>query len=100
VQYVVVEFDDDAEAGAFAATLGEGSDASVRIVGLYKKPSKFCECAAPSEKSVMGTKYGWWVCKVCFRPQKGVWQVPRNLLREGEQPGKRQYMFSSVEPRL
>jgi len=79
-KYVVVEFANDEEADAFAATLADaGAASSLSVKGVFKKPTQFCTCP-PSDKSVRGKKYGWWVHKDCGKPKRGQWQHARNLL--------------------
>lgn len=95
--YVVVEFDNDAEAESLIATMRDG--ATVRVASAYKKPTKFCDCVDKSEKSRLGQKYNWYVCAVCLRPKEGVWQNPRNLLRLDERLSARQIMLNVREPR-
>lgn len=104
MQYVVVEFDSDAEAEAFVTTINgsEGSSGSMRCIGQYKKPSMFCECPEkddPDRKVTRGAKWGILVHKGCGKPYSGMWQGPKNLLIPDEHIGRRQFMFSSVEPR-
>lgn len=126
-KYVLVSFDDDTDADNFVAALQRHADpeaegrnshvfyttkhptlenhfsmrgvleASVRAV--WKKPTQFCECANPGEKSARGQKWGWWVHKDCGKAKKGNFQSPRNLL---DPPGQRardiQIFLNVVEP--
>jgi ribosomal protein L37AE/L43A len=102
-RYVVVEFDDNDEADSFVNTLGvfnpSDDGSSMRVIASYMKPTQFCECPKPEEKSVRGKKYGLWVCRMCNKPHKKMWQSPRNLLAPDEKIAQRKMMFNLVEPR-
>jgi len=101
-RYVLIEFEDNEAAEGFYETILSGQDTSgakMRVAGVYMKPTQYCECSNPSEKSVRGSKWGLWVHKDCGKPKKGMWQSPRNLLVDGEKPAKRNMMFQVVEPR-
>lgn len=80
---VVVEFDDNAQADVFIAKLNKAANPRYRVVGLFAKPVKWCECPRPTgydkNEVVMGGSYGWWVHKICRRPRKGTHQ-PHNLM--------------------
>jgi hypothetical protein len=45
--------------------------AQADLVGVFSKPSKLCDCVRPSERSLHGSTYGWWVCTTCKRPKHG-----------------------------
>jgi hypothetical protein len=91
-KYVMVQFDNDNEADAFVNVMvpsevqppgaAAAFTSSVKIVAVFKKPTIFCECSKPSEKSVRGAKWGWWLCKNtgCGKPKRGNFQQPRNLV--------------------
>lgn len=88
-KYVVVQFDNNDEADSFVQTISSGFDhlssnanANIQIVAVFQKPTLFCECATPSENSVRGSKWGWWLCRNpgCGKPKRGQFQQPRNLL--------------------
>jgi len=106
-RYVVVAFMDNEDADKFVKAINEGDlvypitqvqdslvygtidKAKVFVRGLFAKPTKFCECANPGDKSVRGAKLGWWVHKDCGRPKANQWQHPKNLLAgdpEGAKP--------------
>ncbi len=92
-KYVLLEFANDDEADGFQATMQsaylDNPDAAIKVKGVFKKPTKFCECLKPSDRSLLGEKYGWRVCPTCVKPKRGAWQHPRNLL----QPGNRAMPF-------
>ena len=81
-KYVLVEFDDDEDADAFAAMVSPSDVASMRVRGVFKKPTLFCDCPKPSEKNSRGAKWGWWLCRNpgCGKPQRGMGQSPTNLI--------------------
>jgi hypothetical protein len=97
-KYLLLEFDRDEDAEAFASTL-EADNTTIHAVGMYKKPTLFCDCTDSGEKSVFGSKWGWFVHKVCGRPRRSVWQGPKNLLKPNEDHGKRPVIVSIREPR-
>lgn len=99
-RYVLVSFSNDAEAEAFVQTLQAGQDATMTVEAVWKKPTLFCECPDPGDKSVLGQKYNWRVHAACGRPKKGMWQNPRNLLYPDERLVLRQIMLHAREPRI
>jgi len=68
--YVLLSFDDDEEAMNFV----DANLASMKVEGIYKKPTKFCDALNPihGNKRVhgwtQGQKYGWWICAKCGLP--------------------------------
>lgn len=102
-QYVLLSFDDDDEAEKFIATArskdyyvkaGEGGtfiglENLGDVVGVFRKPTQFCECT-PEEKrgttGFRGPKYGWYVCGRCRKPPANGNQVIFNLLENDGRP--------------
>jgi hypothetical protein len=84
--YVLLQFDNEDEASAFMEAAREdnvfvsnkpGSLARLPIDlrGLFKKPTKFCDCAntggnLKKRGFTRGKKFGWWVCDRCHKPTK------------------------------
>src|SRR5689334_9902659 len=90
-KYVVVAFDIDTEADAFIETMNaatitmeDNGGATVEVVGVFKKPTLFCECTNRGDKSVRGAKWGWWLHKDCGKPKRGNIHHPWNLLFPGK----------------
>lgn len=88
-RYIVVEVDDNKRAEKLIRKLG--SLIGIKVLGLYHKPSRFCECPPPEDtwdrqnpRSVRGPKLGLWVHDQCGRPRSGGQHMPRNLLRGRE----------------
>lgn len=108
MKYVVLEFDSDDEADSFSEALNavgyvlSASEKSSmwkvypRVKGIFRKPSQFCECAKPGEKSVRGAKWGWWIHRDCGKPKRGQWQHPRNLLDPIDLPARERAMYLGV----
>lgn len=99
MKYVLLEFDSDDDADAFASTMQsvmEEPTQTIRVKGIFKKPSQFCTCLKPGDKSVRGQKWGWWIHRDCGKPQKGQWQHPRNLLDPVDIPPQERNMFLGV----
>lgn len=86
--YVVLEFDDETEAhcmvreivkGGLVMVPGKYPDESLamgdaKVYGVWKKPTKYCECASAGKRDggyTRGTTFGWWVHAPCGRPTKG-----------------------------
>lgn len=103
---VLVEFDDDARAKAFVERVNgrygvpevPHSASQRRVTGVWKVPTKFCDCAETGRKMdikayVRGEKYGWWI-HTCGRPSKfwvkaryRLWEaMGRNILPGAEDP--------------
>jgi len=98
VKYVVLEFDSDDDADAFASTMQtvhEEPTQTIRVRGIFKKPSQFCECP-PSKTSVRGQKWGWWIHKDCGKPKRGQWQHARNLLDPIDIPASERNIWLGV----
>jgi hypothetical protein len=54
----------------------------VEVLGMFAKPTQFCDCARPTESSVRGAKWGWFLDPRCAKPKRKVWQYPKNLLQK------------------
>jgi hypothetical protein len=83
-RYILLAFDSDAEADAFAnaATIEGGifylkpdthfanvDTKKVTVRGVWQKATKFCECGtAPGDSYIRGKTHGWWVHRKCMRP--------------------------------
>lgn len=87
-RYVVVEFDDNGVADEFVQLIADrnkqsrkqGEPLGGRIVGVFVKPGKTCECSDRNRANygdknwkhaaiARGEKFGWWVCTRCNRPR-------------------------------
>ena len=80
-RYLLVQVDDNARAAKLQQKLDavEGID----VVGMFGKPTKFCECAVRTDDSNRGQTYGFWLCTTCRKPKRGAMQHPFNLLEDG-----------------
>lgn len=101
-KYILLSFEDDADADAFVnamepghdggALLGDkprviflrdeiqdgqiygGFEKEVFVRGVYKRPTKYCDCTYSrngKDGFTRGKKYGWWVHSRCGKPKKG-----------------------------
>jgi len=81
-KYVLVAFDDDKDADKFVEFVhnvssviigfaGDKEELDAAVRGVWKKPTKFCECTGGRAGFTRGRKYGWWVCATCKRPTEG-----------------------------
>lgn len=97
-RYVVIEFPDNKEADWFIEQVNqdcakrrkEGNPFLSRIVGVFVKPGRTCNCpdwgrANYGDKNwqpaniARGEKFGWWVCSRCSKPRKGGHQLVNQL---------------------
>jgi hypothetical protein len=51
-----------------------------KVEAVWAAPTKFCECADYTGKSVTTKAYRWWVHLKCSKPRATAQQHPRNLL--------------------
>lgn len=97
-RYLLVELDDNAAADRMRAQIDAATEAGkgMRVVGVFSKPSTLCGCETRSEKSVRGSKFGWWLCPECRRPKAGSPQTLANMLDDEETPSKYREIFLTV----
>jgi hypothetical protein len=85
-KYVLLAFDNDAEADKFVDIVVQDREVIAWSVGqdvteavplpatvraVYKKPTQFCHCVRGKRDGfTRGKKYGWWVCDKCHKPTK------------------------------
>lgn len=76
-RYLLIEFDDPQSADALRARIDNATREGkrYRVVGMFAIPGpQFCECDTKvdtkTQRSTLqrGRKFGWWVCKVCKKP--------------------------------
>lgn len=104
-RYVLVEFDNDAEAERFVNKIiqrnldlaARKKEGSYRIKGFFAKPTKFCECGPLTDRQqreevTRGAKYGWMVHRPCRRARP-MSQSPRNLLDPEDTPARMRDAF-------
>lgn len=99
-RYIVVEFDRNEDAERFLKVMKKTTkkyDWMVRVVGVFVKPGRTCECPDAMYSNYrdpkklkhqgrgiqMGEKFGWWVCSFCNKPRAGGHQL-RNQLSMSE----------------
>jgi hypothetical protein len=79
-RYIVVEFDDSMAADTFTQNQTMGSVMGYKVIGLFIRPEKFCQCPDKQRQNVKnwarGKRTGLWLCKRCKRPsvfhQRGI----------------------------
>lgn len=88
-RYVLIEFDNNAQAEQFIAKTHAGTKAGkpYRVLGLFAKPRNYCQCGPLTDRVQArevqrGSKYGWMVHIKCGRPRRQASHSPRNLLDE------------------
>lgn len=80
-RYILVEVDDNATANRLRAQIDKAGEAKgMRVVGMFRKATQMCECPIRSEKSVLGSRFMWWLCPQCLKPKSGSHQTLRNML--------------------
>jgi hypothetical protein len=118
-RYVLLEFDDNDGAEGFVAaaaqrggiffgaagtepmTYGYADHTKMRVRAVFAKPTSFCDCPNPGDRSAKGKKLGWWVHAGCGKPKRGQWQHPNNLLDPPDGlAATRQVYLGIVEPAL
>lgn len=78
---MLVQVDDNERADALIRKLDPV--AGMRVIGLFGRPTKFCEDSSHrsmNERSVRGPKYGWWHCTTCGKPKRHMFHTLTNLL--------------------
>jgi len=98
--YLLIEFDNDVQARSLITRL-EGK-LGMKAVGLFKKPTKFCECPPMSDlqqsrEVTRGDLFGWRVHRACRRARKAP-QAPKNLLEAGPQSSHDIFLHLSTYP--
>jgi hypothetical protein len=95
-RYVLVEVDENDRADRLREKL-DGVP-GLRVIAMFGKPTKFCECDPMSDRSKRGKTYGWWCCPNCSMPKTDAMQSGlTNLL---DQPGlPSQYRMVSLNIR-
>ena len=89
-RYVVIDFDKKEEADEFIHRhLNEFHGIGQRVVGIFVKPGKTCNCWDKDrinygdklkEHGVSrGAKFGWWVCERCGKPRKAGHQLVNQI---------------------
>lgn len=80
-RYLLVSVDDNDRADVLRGRLDSVS--GVKVVGLFGKPTNFCDgtCQAGdlNAKSLTGRKFGWRICPICKKAKK-VFHYHNNLI--------------------
>lgn len=105
-RYVVIEFQDNEDAESFIQQLDsdnsarrkEGEPFLRRVVGIFVRPGKLCDC--PDWQTInagdknakhgveRGAKFGWWVCTRCNRPRRAGHQLNNQIVASETFEGK------------
>lgn len=85
-RYLLIEFDNEAEASSLRAQIDTASSKGrpFRVVGIYARPGTTCICIISSGQRAKamvkrGSKFGWWLCQTCGKPRLGNHEL-KNLL--------------------
>lgn len=84
-RYLLVQVDENDRAERLRVKLNavEG----LLTIGMFAKPTLFCECEQDSGRSERYYKFGWWLCPQCRRPKKDTKQYGLvNLLDQPQPP--------------
>lgn len=97
-RYLLVEFDSNDAADRMRAQIdaAEANGKAFRVIGMFSKTAKVCECEIRSDKSVRGSKLGWWLCPTCHKPKSGAGQTLKNMLDDEGTPAKYLDLFLCV----
>ena len=95
-RYVLIQIDENDRVVRLIAKLS--GIPGLQVIGLFGKPTQFCECEVLSDRSVRGKKYGWWVCPNCKKPKTDAMQSGlTNLMDQPDLPT--QYRMVSLNVR-
>lgn len=94
-RYLLVEVDSNDSADRMRELI-DTANKPMRVVAMFAKPAALCECEVRLEKSVRGSKFGWWLCPECRRPKQLSPQTLRNMLDDEGTPAKYREVFLSV----
>ena len=96
-RYVVVEFNNNADADEFVRQMSDdnkdrrkaGLSFAWRVVGVFVKPGRTCTCSGWEKGNcgakdwpfgiALGEKFGWWICDNCNKPRRGGHQLNNQL---------------------
>lgn len=97
-RYLLIELDSNDSADRMRAQIDAATEAGkgMRVIAMFSKPARLCECLVRSQKSVRGAKFGWWLCPECRRPKSGSPQTLTNMLDDEDTPAKYREIFLSI----
>lgn len=97
-RYLLVELDSNDSADRMRAQINaaEANGKGMRVIAMFSKTAKLCDCLVRSEKSVRGSKLGWWLCPSCHKPKPGSPQTLVNMLDDEGCPSKYREIMLSV----
>lgn len=97
-RYLLIEFDDNDSADRMRAQINaaEANGKRFRVIGMFSKPGRLCDCSTRTTSSVRGAKFGWWLCPNCRRPKAGGPQTLKNMLDDPGTPSKYLDLFLSL----
>jgi hypothetical protein len=75
--------------------------AGLKVIGMFAKPTQFCECEEDTGRSVRGSRFGWSLCPNCKKPKTDALQSSLPNLDEQGIPAQYQNIFLTIrEPYL
>lgn len=77
-RYLLVMVDENDRAEKLRHKLDEVE--GIDVIGVFWKPTQFCNCENYEGRSPRGKKYGWNIHTACGRPRPGNRQAPNNLM--------------------
>lgn len=97
-RYLLVEIDSNDSADRMRAQIdaAEANGKGMRVVAMFSKTAKLCDCEVRQEKSIRGSKLGWYLCPICHKPKSGATQNLSNMLDDEGTPAKYKEIFLSV----
>ena len=97
-RYLLIELDSNDSADRMRAQIdaAEANGKGMRVIAMFSKTAKVCECEVRHDRSVRGSKLGWWLCPSCHRPKSGGPQTLTNMLDDEGCPAKYREIFLSV----
>lgn len=97
-RYLLVEFDSNDAADRMRAQIdaAEAKGKGFRVIGMFSKTAKLCDCEVRQKGSIRGSKLGWWLCPTCHKPKPGSPQTLSNMLDDEGCPSQYKEIFLSV----
>lgn len=86
-RYLLVQVDQNDRAEALRLKLD--AIPGIETIAVFGKPTQFCECEYPGERSIRGRKFGWWCCSNCSKPHRdSIQPTIRNILDRPDLPAQ------------
>ena len=69
----------------------------LKVIAMFGKPTRFCSCIEPLDRSLRGPRFGWYICPNCSAPKEDALHSSLiNLLEAQETPAKYRNVFLTI----